>query len=219
MRIALALGFVVASTTPAAAGKPRLLVLGVEADKTQDAQVKAARDVTLALRARAKTSPMYVLAPDDKQLADERAKHACDSEAPDCMLEIAAAYKADAVVWGRLGGDSLVTLKAIRAGKHDVIVVSAQLPDGDPAPWATAAYQTLLVPSGTLEIKANVPTATVTIEGADKLVLANGTGQRVLAEGRYKIKVEAAGHTPLVTTVVIKESETATLNVELAATK
>src|SRR5262245_44305292 len=117
-----ALVLVTATTAAAWAGKPRLLVLGVEADTTQDAQVKTARDITVALRARAKVSSTYVLAPEDKALADERTKHACDSEAPDCMLAIAAAYKADAIVWGTLGGEAMVTLKAIRAGKHDVIV-------------------------------------------------------------------------------------------------
>ena len=217
MRPFTPLALVIATTTAAHAGKPRLLVLGIEpADKAADTQVKAARDVTVALRAQAKTPNPYLLAPDDKPLADARTKHKCDSEEPDCMLAIAAESKAEAVAWGHLDGDT-ITLKAIRAGKHDIIMVSGALPDGDAAEWVKAAYQTLLVPSGTLAVKANVATATVSIDGAAKAPLTDKG--IVLPEGTHKVRIEAAGYAPLATTVAIKEGEEATLSVELVATK
>lgn len=217
MRSFTPLALVIATTTAAHAGKPRVLVLGVEpADKTADAQVKAARDVTLALRAQAKAPGPYLLAPDDKPLADARTKHKCESEEPDCMLAIASEAKAEGIVWGHLDADT-VTLKAIRAGKHDIIVVSGALPTGDATDWVKTAYQTLLVPSGTLEVKVNVSTATVSIDGAQK-VPVSGKGF-VLPEGGHKIRVEAAGYAPLETSIAIKESETATLSVELVAKK
>jgi hypothetical protein len=215
MRIAPSLALVIAATGVSYAGKPRLLVLSVDADKAQDAQVKAARDITLALRAKAKASTPYVLAPDDKALADERAKHKCDSEAPDCMRAIAAAYKADAILWGRIDGD-LVTLKAIRAGKNDIVVVTGAPPaDTETSEFARTAYDTLLVPTGTLVVQTNVASAVVTIDGTDKLALVKSSGQRVLAEGTHKLKIEAPGYAALSTTVAIKESETATISVEL----
>jgi hypothetical protein len=216
MRIAPSLALVIAATTVSHAGKPRLLVVSVDADKTQDAQVKTARDITLALRAKAKASGAFlVVAPDDKAFADERVKHKCVFDAPSCVREVAAAFKADAIVWGQLDTD-LVTLKALRAGKDDVIVVTGAPPaDTEAAEFARAAYDTLLVPSGTLVVQANVASAIVTIDGADKLALVNSSVQRVLAEGQHKLKIEAPGYAPLSTTVAIKESETATISVEL----
>jgi PEGA domain-containing protein len=217
MRPFTPLALVIATTTAAHAGKPKLLVLGVEpADKTADTQVKAARDITLALRSQAKAPNPYLLAPDDKPLADARTKHKCDSEEPDCMLAIASEAKAEAIAWGHLDGDT-ITLKAIRAGKHDIIVVSGALPTGDASDWVKTAYQTLLVPSGSLAVKANVPSATVSIDGAPKVPLTDRA--IVLPEGQHKIRVEAAGYAPLATTVAIKEGEEATLSVELVATK
>jgi len=220
MRIAPSLALVIAATTAAHAGKSRLLVISVHADPTQDAQVKTARDVTLALRAKAKASGAFtVVAPDDKAVAEERLKHKCASEAPDCMREIAAAWKADAILWGTLDAD-LVTLKAIRAGKNDIVVVTGAPPaDTETGEFARTAYDSLLVPSGTLVVQTNVASAVVTIDGTDKLALVKSSGQRVLAEGQHKLKIEAPGYAPLSTTVAIKESETATISVELVPTK
>lgn len=91
-------------------GKPLVAVLGLE---TAD---PVGRDLTEGLRTRAKvgTGPFQLAAGSDKELADEKILHDCDTEAPACMAMIGDDLGADYLIYGQIAsprGGYRVTLK------------------------------------------------------------------------------------------------------------
>src|SRR5580698_1845659 len=90
-----------------ALAKPQIAVLGLEvSDKSgsptpADAQV--AEELTQQLRARAKTSGPYSLAPNaEKELIDEKVIKSCDDEKPTCMQGIGKDLGADFLLYGKI---------------------------------------------------------------------------------------------------------------------
>src|SRR5262245_34398578 len=89
--------------------KPRIAVLGLEAPigpsgLSDPGALVVAREITRDLRERvqARTSP-YENAPNsNKDLSDEKLLMSCETEAPDCMIVIAAGLASDVLLYGRV---------------------------------------------------------------------------------------------------------------------
>lgn len=85
----------------AAAGKPKVAILGLEPDK---ASATLAHDVTEGLRNRAKSGAgPFTIAPNaDHDLAELKDSHNCKREATPCMAAIGAELGADLLMYGHV---------------------------------------------------------------------------------------------------------------------
>ncbi len=192
-----------------ALAKPQIAVLGLEvSDKSgsptpADAQV--AEELTQQLRARAKTSGPYSLAPNaEKELIDEKVIKSCDDEKPTCMQGIGKDLGADFLLYGKIEKQNnayQVTMFLFDVGrktKEKTYPETIPLSDGSGpalAGWARKIYSKLTGQTDTciIVVKTNgVDAGTILVNGSPKGSITNGVGQvNTLTEGRYKIAVEA----------------------------
>src|ERR1041384_1574025 len=90
------------------AGKPPIAILGLEVYDNGNGidpdTTKAARDLTTALRDRAKagTGPYAPVQGGEKELIDEKLLNNCDTEANTCMAAIGTELGAEVLMYGRI---------------------------------------------------------------------------------------------------------------------
>src|SRR5262249_47061506 len=91
-----------------AGGKPPIAILGLEVYDNgtgiDPETTKAAKDVTAALRERARvpSGPYALVLGGDKELIDEKLLNNCDSEAPSCMAAIGSELGAELLMYGKI---------------------------------------------------------------------------------------------------------------------
>ncbi len=219
--------------TPAFAGKPTVAILGLEVVDASGAvdpeAVKVAKELTDGLRARAKVgSGPYALAPgSDKELIDEKLIKNCDNEAMSCMSQIGKDLGANFLMYGRLekrgdGYQVQINLLNIDKRKFEKTKTPLTIPfaQKDSASLAAAAKRvyndlTGVVESGTLIVTSNVPDGEVFLDEQPKGKLNAGslTIDR-LAEGRYRLAIQADRYerSEVVVTIRSGESTPQTLN-------
>jgi hypothetical protein len=198
---------------PALAAKPTIAVLGLEVvvedgGGIDEKSTKMAKELTDALRQRAKvgTGP-YALAPgSDKDLLEMKLLSACDSEADDCMANIGKELNAERLLYGKVKkaqGGYQVSLKLLNVStKKNEKSTSDVIPIGQASGpeltrWGKVFYNRLTgaTDQGTLIVRANVDRGIVYLDGAVKGNLVGGTARITgLAEGSYRLGVEADGH-------------------------
>jgi hypothetical protein len=196
----------------AAAPKPTVAILGLEVvDNGQgidQASTEAAKGLTDALRQRAKagTGPFTLAPGSDKELIDQKLLSGCDSEKNDCMAAIGLNLSADQLMFGKLekhANGYQISMKLLSVGQKNLVrsVVDVipynEAQGADLQRWGKSLYAKLVGDSnqGTLLIKANVERGTVIIDDEPKGNLVGGTTKITgLAEGRYRLAIEAEGH-------------------------
>ena len=207
------LAVLAAGSRIALAAKPTIAVLGLEvvdeaSGGIDEKSTKMAKELTDALRQRAKvgTGP-YALAPgSDKDLLEMKLLSACDSEADDCMAAIGKELNAERLLYGKVKkaqGGYQVSLKLLNVSTKknekstsDVIPVG-QASGPELVRWGKVFYNRLTgtTDQGTLIVRANVDRGIVYLDGAVKGNLVGGTARVTgLAEGSYRLGVEAEGH-------------------------
>jgi hypothetical protein len=192
-----------------ALAKPQIAILGLEViDKSgsptpADAQV--AEELTQQLRARAKTSGPYSLAPNgEKELIDQKLIKQCDDEKPTCMQSMGRDLAADFLMYGHIEKQNnayQVTMfvfdvaRKTREKTYPETIPLSEASGPALAGWARKIYGKLTGQSDAcvIVVKTNgVDAGTILVNGAPKGSITNGVGQvNGLSEGRYKIAVEA----------------------------
>ncbi len=226
-------------SSPAFAGKPTVAVLGLEVvDPTgqiDQATTAVAKDLTDALRSRAKMpSGPYAFQPgSEKELIDEKLIKNCDNEAVSCMSQIGKDIGADYLIYGRLekkpdGYVVLINLlnvtkKKFEKAKSPLTIPHAAAKDPTSIGGAAAkAYNDLVgvISNGTLIVRSNADHGTVLIDNEPKGSLSSGTLTLSLAEGPYRLSVEADGfERSTETKVTVRSNDTTTQSVTLVEAK
>ena len=194
-----------------ALAKPAIAVLGLEVvDKSgtpTPADTVVAQELTSGLRSRAKagTGPYQLAAGSDKELIDEKLLKNCDDEKPACMSQIGNELGADVMMYGKIekqGGAYQVTIVLLdvrRKVREKTYPDSIPLSEAQGAAlqgWAKKIYAKLTGQTDTciivVKTSGGADRGTILIDGEEKGNITNGVGQVAgLAEGRYKVAVEA----------------------------
>ncbi len=227
----LALAVLALCASAAFAERPKVAVLGLEVVGAIDQRATtAAQELTQGLRARPRSGngPYQLAANSDKELIDEKLIKGCDEEAPKCMTEIGKGVGADLLIYGNLtrtGETLVVTLHVLDVKKktktQDLTVNLAVGSTPDQIRAASRKAYTELTgdvaapTGGKLVVKANVPAGTVFVDDVQKDTLTNGTTLIALAEGRYRVAVEAEGRRRKEIEVKIVDDETVTEQFDL----
>jgi len=223
---------VLAAASAHAGPKPSIAVLGIEVADTNGiaaADTTVAKELTDGLRSRAKVgSGPYSLAPgSDKELIDEKLIKNCDSEAPACMASIGNDVGADMLMFGKISKEGKmyrVDLKLLNVAKKTMDHVwSEQIPIAQATGqglqrWAMTGYAKLTgeTSSGQLVIIAkNIDRGTVLIDNEEKGNIVAGRAQiNGLAEGKYKLRIEAQGFQPYDTEITITAGQSTSVPAE-----
>ncbi len=231
--IALAVLFVVLGTREASA-KPKVAILGVEVTGPIDqAATGAAHDLTEGLRSKAKqgNGPFQLAPSSDRELIDEKVLKNCDSEGPLCMSDIGRDIGTDILIYGQLAkaGDGYTAkffvLDVKQKSREKELTV--RIPGGSSGDAVRAiakkTYTDLVgagpapaAKRGTLTIEANVETGTVFVDDDQAETLRGGRATLQLAEGRYRIGVQAPGRRRKEIAVTITAGESTTEAFQLA---
>ncbi len=235
--LTMAMLLVAMTATSAFAGKPTVAILGLEvidaSGNIDQTSTTVAHDLTEGLRSRAKVpSGPYQLQPgSDKELIDEKLLKNCDTEGLLCMTDIGKDLGADYLIYGRLEKKPegyVVTINLLNVGKKKFekaktpLVISYNQKDSTAiAANARKAYNDLTGVSdlGTLVVRTNagVDRGSVLLDDAQRGTLSSGSATiKDLAEGRYRLVVEADGwQRSKETTVTIRSGETTTMPITL----
>jgi len=217
-----------------AGGKPPIAILGLEVHDSgsgiDPGTTKAAKDLTAALRDRAKagTGPFVAVQDGEKELIDEKLLNNCDSEAPSCMAAIGSGLGAEALIYGKIEKSSLgnrpvykVSLKLLNVNRKQLISstvetlpLAADLRGPDPSALASTAkawYAKLvgITVGGTVVVRANIDSGTVLVDDEAKGNLASGTlSLSGVAEGRHTLAIEAKDYQRYETSITVRNGET-----------
>jgi hypothetical protein len=213
-----------------AGGKPSIAILGLEVydngSGIDPETTKAARDLTAALRDRAKagTGPYTPVQGGDKELIDEKLLNNCDTEAPTCMAAIGTELGAEVLMYGKIEKSSAngqviykVSIKLLNVSRKQLASSTVEtLPALESSgvkvsTHARAWYAKLAGVStgGTLVIKANIDRGTVWLDNDPKGNLASGTLTLAgIAEGRHTLAIEAKDVQRYETTITVRNGET-----------
>jgi hypothetical protein len=228
------LAALVLSAGPVAeAAKPTLAVLGLEVvdegGGIDEKSTKMAKELTDALRQRAKvgSGPYTLAAGSDKDLLEMKLLSGCDSEADDCMAGMGKELGAERIIYGKVQkrqGGYQVSLKLLHVGTKknekstsDLVPV-AQSTGPELTRWGKTFYNRLTgaTDQGTLVVRANVDRGIVYLDGAVKGNLVGGTARVTgLAEGAYRLGVEADGHVRYEARVTVSGGQDTTHQAEL----
>jgi hypothetical protein len=218
-----------------AGGKSPIAILGLEVTDNgggiDPETTKAAKELTVALRDRAKGIGPYALAGGEKELIDEKLLNNCDTEAPVCMAAIGTELGVEAVLYGKI--EKLTNPPSYRVSLKLLNVKSKQLVSSTvetiplagatgtgPSTHAKAWYAKLvgLNTGGTVVVKANIDRGTVMIDDEAKGSLANGAVTLSnVAEGRHTLAIEAKDRQRYEATITVRTGETLSHNATLAA--
>jgi hypothetical protein len=236
--VVLALGIaalVAGAGSIAEAAKPTVAVLGLEVvdegGGIDEKSTKMAKELTDALRQRAKvgTGPFALAAGSDKDLLEMKLLSGCDSEADDCMAGIGKELGAERLLYGKVQkrqGGYQVSLKLLNVASKknekstsDLIPV-AQSSGPELTRWGKTFYNRLTGATdvGTMVVRANVDRGIVYLDGAVKGNLVGGTARITgLAEGAYRLGVEADGHVRYDARITVSGGQDTTHQAELEA--
>jgi len=195
------------------AGKPPIAILGLEVYDNgggiDPETTKAAKDLTAALRDRAKagTGP-FTPVQGEKELIDEKLLNNCDSEAPACMAAIGSGLGAEVLMYGKIeksgqGGQGVyrVSIKLLSVPRKQLTASTVEtLPVGEATgvraqTYAKTWYAKLAGAGsgGTVVIRANIDRGTVLVDEDIRGTLASGTLTLTgVLEGKHTLAVEAA---------------------------
>jgi hypothetical protein len=211
----LFVAMVVVGLCSVAWGKPTLGVLGIEVQvttgKADGEDVRIAKDLTDGLRSRAKAGQgRFALGPNtDKDLLEEKISKSCENEAKSCMAAIAADLNVDFLMFGKIEKKALgnttgyqISLKLLDAHKGSLTVWTDFMPSKETtAPqlqrWAKQGYTKLANEgtTGVLVLRTNVERGTILLDNAERGLILNSSGTiRDLAEGKYRLSIEAEGY-------------------------
>jgi len=212
-----------------AGGKTPIAILGLEVydngSGIDPETTKAAKDLTAALRDRAKagTGP-YLPVAAEKELIDEKLLNNCDTEAPVCMAAIGTELLAEAVMYGKIEKSSQngqpiykVSIKLLNVNRKQLASSTVEtLPVAEATGVRAAAhaknwYGKLVGISsgGKVTIAANIDRGTVILDEEAKGTLASGklTLDNV-PEGRHTLAIEAPNYQRYEASITVRNGET-----------
>jgi hypothetical protein len=218
------------SSRAGAGGKPPIAILGLEVydngSGIDPETTKAAKELTLALRDRAKagTGPYTPVPGGDKELIDEKLLNNCDSEAPTCMAAIGAELGAEVLMYGKIEKSGSpgqviykVSIKLLNVNRKQLSSSTVEtLPlaesTGVRAQTHAKAWYAKLAGAGsggTVQVKANIDRGTVMLDDDLKGNLASGTlSIPGVAEGRHTLAIEAKDYQRYETSITVRNGET-----------
>jgi len=221
-----------------AAPKPSIAILGLEVydngSGIDPETTKAAKELTAALRDRAKTGtgPYAPAQGGDKELIDEKLLNNCDTEAPVCMAAIGTELAADLLMYGKIEKSSQnaqptykVSIKLLYVSRKQLASSTVEtLPlvesTGVRAQTHAKNWYSKLVgvtTGGTVVVKANIDRGTVLIDDEAKGNLASGTlTLSGVPEGRHTLAIEAKDYQRYETSITVRTGETLPHNATLA---
>jgi len=212
-----------------AGGKPPIAILGLEVYDNgggiDPETTKAAKDLTAALRDRAKAGTgMYAPVAAEKELIDEKLLNNCDTEAPQCMAAIGTGLSAEALMYGKIerstqGNTQIykVSIKLLNVNRKQLvssIVETLPLSESTGVRASTHAkawYAKLAGGSsgGTVVVKANIDRGTVMVDDDAKGNLASGAlTLNGVSEGRHTLAIEAKDYQRYETSITVRNGET-----------
>jgi hypothetical protein len=225
----------IAGVARAAHAKPTIAILGLEVvdngGGVDEKSTKVAKDLTEALRARAKvgTGPFTLAPGSDKDLLEMKLLSGCDNEATACMASMGTELAADKLLYGKVekqSGGFQVTLRVLDVSSKsnektttDIIPVS-ESGGAELTRWGKQLYNRLSGASdqGTLLVKANVDRGTIFVDKQVKGSLVGGSARIAgLSEGGHEIAIEAEGKLRYTAKVTVTGGEETTHNAELEA--
>ena len=226
--------------------KPKVAILGLEVSNSGVVDPKDAGNAAkLTEELRRNPGPKFDLAPNsNRELQDEKVMGNCDTEKPSCMAPIGNGLNAEYLVYGRIekasekgkdGYKVLIKLLNVKDRKVEEswegFVPLSQIGSGSLRDWSQKVNARLagekppLIPDrvekgpGKLVVKiGNTKTGKVSIDGARKGELEDGTITLSLSEGAHRLEIEAPDRKPYEDTVVITSGQTKTVDVELEET-
>lgn len=220
-----------------ASGKPPIAILGLEVYDNgggiDPETTRAAKDLTLALRDRAKagTGPYTPVQGGDKELIDEKLLNNCDSEAPTCMSAIGTELGAEVLMYGKIEksvqngrGIYKVSLKLLNVTRKQLASSTVEtLPvtesNGVPATTHAKAWYAKLagtLAGGTLAVRANIDRGTVLLDNETIGNLSSGAFSLPgISEGRHTLAIEAKDYQRYETSITVRTGETTNQNVTL----
>jgi hypothetical protein len=179
-------------------------VLGLEA--LEGVPEAVAADITDALRQRVAGTKGYQLV-QGKDLVEVKLVFSCPDEAPPCMSQAAKSMGATKVIFGnvkRTGSDYLVTLRLLDANKGTIESWTAET---IPKKRAEQNMYRSLAPNwlatlsgktaaGSLQVRANVTGATVSLDGT-RVGVTDGDPVAIpdVTAGHHEVSVEKGGYT------------------------
>lgn len=225
----LALALAVLGGRVAHAGKPNVVILGLEVvDKGGgiDANTaQLAKDFTSQLRARASAAGQLV-AHSDKELVDEKLLRNCNSADPSCIAPIGSELGAAYLIYGSLEKTTtgakvslhLLNVATKQATKHFPTDMRDTSPGGL-SDAAAKAYAALMGgDAGSININVNndgVDVGTVTV-GKDKRDLKGGHVMvKDLGPDRYTVQIDVTGFQRFEQTVSLGQGEKKDMSVTL----
>jgi hypothetical protein len=225
--------------------KPKVAVLGLEVGNAGGGVVdpkdaESAKKLTDELR---RNTGRFDLAPNsNRELQDEKVMGGCDKEQAPCMAQIGDGLKAEYLVYGRIekssekgqpGYKGTIRLLNVKDKKVEEtwegFIPQGQIgSSGSLRDWSQrvnarlAGEKAPVIPDrvdrgpGKLVVKiANAKTGRVSVDGAVKGQLQDGTFTTSLSEGAHRIEIEAPDRKPYEDTVIITGGQTQTVAVEL----
>ena len=221
-----------------AGGKPPIAILGLEVydngSGIDPETTKAAKDVTAALRERARvpSGPYALVLGGEKELIDEKLLNNCDSEAPACMATIGSELGAELLMYGKIekvaqNGQnnykvSIKLLNVLRKQLASSTVENIPAVDASGVKVSTHAKSwysklaTVSVGGGSVAIKANIDRGTVLVDDDPKGNLTSGMfSYGGLTEGRHTLAIEAKDYQRYETSITIRNGETLQHNATL----
>jgi hypothetical protein len=221
-----------------AGGKPPIAILGLEVydngSGIDPETTKAAKDVTAALRERARvpSGPYALVLGGDKELIDEKLLNNCDSEAPACMAAIGSELGAELLMYGKIekvaqNGQNVykVSIKLLNVLRKQLATSTVEvMPTVDASGVKVSTHAkswygklaTVSVGGGSVAIKANIDRGTVLVDDDPKGNLTSGMfSYGGLTEGRHTLAIEAKDYQRYETSITIRNGETLQHNATL----
>lgn len=226
--------------------KPKVAILGLEVSNSGVVDPKDAGNAAKLTEELRRNPGRFDLAPNsNRELQDEKVMGNCDTEKPSCMAPIGSGLSAEFLVYGRIekasekgkgdGYKVLVKLLNVKDRKVEEswegFVPLSQIGSGSLRDWSQKVNARLagekppLIPErvekgpGKLVLKiGNTKTGKVSIDGAKKGELEDGTITLSLSEGAHRLEIEAPDRKPYEDTIVITSGQTKTVDVELEET-
>ena len=214
-----------------AGGKPPIAILGLEVydngSGIDPETTKAAKDVTAALRERARvpSGPYALVLGGEKELIDEKLLNNCDSEAPACMATIGSELGAELLMYGKIekvaqNGQSIykVSIKLLNVARKQLASSTVEnIPVVDASGLRVSTHAkswygklaTVGIGGGAVAVKANIDRGTVLVDDDPKGSLTSGMfNYGGLSEGRHTLAIEAKDYQRYETSITIRNGET-----------
>lgn len=221
-----------------AGGKPPIAILGLEVydngSGIDPETTKAAKDVTAALRERARvpSGPYALVLGGEKELIDEKLLNNCDSEAPACMATIGSELGAELLMYGKIekvaqNGQNVykVSIKLLNVLRKQLATSTVEvMPTVDASGVKVSTHAkswygklaTVSVGGGSVAVKANIDRGTVLVDDDPKGNLTSGMfSYGGLTEGRHTLAIEAKDYQRYETSITIRNGETLQHNATL----